>query len=94
MYIDFDEYLPYSNAISEIFGTNINYHNQCDHGHPYSSIKDNRLKFLNEVSWEIIQYPLTDANQVKKYPTTTKCKKCIYVQNERNQIDEGFDFPP
>ena len=39
MYISFDEYPPYSGAISNIFETNINAHIQCDRGYPYSTIK-------------------------------------------------------
>ena len=35
MYIDFDEYHPYSGAISEIFETNINAYIQCDRDYPY-----------------------------------------------------------
>ena len=35
----------------------------------------------------------TGDKQVKKCPTTTKFKKCIYVKNEGNQIDDIFDFP-
>ena len=43
MYIDFDEYHPYSGAISEIFETNINAYIQCDRGYPYSKFKGNIL---------------------------------------------------
>ena len=32
MYIDFDEYPPYSGTIFEIFKTNVNSNIQCDHG--------------------------------------------------------------
>ena len=38
MYIDFDEYTTYSDAISETFETNINAHIQCDNGPPYTKI--------------------------------------------------------
>ena len=36
MYIDFNEYTPYSGAISENFKININAHIQFDRGLPYS----------------------------------------------------------
>ena len=39
MYMNFDEYPPYSGAISENFETNINVHIWCDHGLPYPAIK-------------------------------------------------------
>ena len=39
MYINFDEYPPYSGRISEIFDTNVNANIQCDRGCAYSSRK-------------------------------------------------------
>ena len=51
MYIDFDEYPPYSGAISEKYEANINAHIQCDHGYTYSTIKGNMLIWINKESW-------------------------------------------
>ena len=48
MYIYFDEYPPYSGAISKFFETIINARIQCDNGYPYSSIKDNMLTWITE----------------------------------------------
>ena len=39
MYIDFDEYSPYSGRISEHFETNVNDNIHRDHGYAYSSSK-------------------------------------------------------
>ena len=50
IYIDFDEYPPYSDAISEFFVTNVIAHIQCDHGYPYSSIHDNMLTYIKKES--------------------------------------------
>ena len=33
-----------------------------------------------------------DDKEVKECSKTTKYKKCIYVQNEINKIDESFDL--
>ena len=41
MCIDFDEYPPYSGRISEIFAKYVNENIQCDHGHAYSSGRNN-----------------------------------------------------
>ena len=41
-----------------------------------------------------MQIVFPDARQVNKSPTTTVCKKCAYVQKNRNQIYESFDLPP
>ena len=63
MYIDFDEYPPYSDSISENFENNINAHIKCDHGYPYSSIKGNMLTWINRESWEMMKKCFTDATQ-------------------------------
>ena len=50
IYIDSDEYLPYSGRISEIF-ENVNENIQCDHGYAYSSEKQKMCTWVNEESW-------------------------------------------
>ena len=55
MYIYFDEYPPYSGAISKFFETIINARIQCDNGYPYYLIKENILTWINEESWYIMQ---------------------------------------
>ena len=70
MYIDYDEYHPYSGAISKYFETNIDYHIWCDHGYPYSTIKGNMLTWMNKESWEMTNKRFTEAKEVKRQPTT------------------------
>ena len=55
MYIYFDEYPPYSGAISKFFVTIINTRIQCDNGYPYSSIKDNTLTW--NISFFLLVWP-------------------------------------
>ena len=94
MYIDFDEYPPYSGAISKCFEENDDANIQCNHGYAYSSSKEIIFPWINEESWEIMQKHFPDAKQVRNAPQKTVCKKCIHVQNEINKIDESFDYPP
>ena len=35
-----------------------------------------------------------DAKGLKKPPKITRCKKCEYIQNERNQVYKSFDLTP
>ena len=53
MYIDFDEYPPYSDTISEYFETNINANIQCDHGYAYYSSKHKMCTCVNKESLEM-----------------------------------------
>ena len=67
MYIDFDEYSPYSAIISEIFETYINDNIQFDHGYVYSSRKQKMCTCLNEESWDMINNCFPDAKQIKNH---------------------------
>ena len=48
MYIDFDDYPPYSGRISAIFEKYVNENIQCDHGYAYSSGKQKMCTWVNE----------------------------------------------
>ena len=56
MYIDFDEYPPYSGRISEIFEKNVNENIQCVHGYSYSSVKQKICTYVNEDSWGMMKH--------------------------------------
>ena len=65
MYIDFDEYPPYSGIISEIFEARVNAYIQYDHGYAYSSIKQKVCTWVNEKSWEMMKNCFPEAKQIK-----------------------------
>ena len=54
MYIDVDDYPPYSGSMSEIFETDVNANIQCDNGYAYSSRKEKNFTWINEESWEVM----------------------------------------
>ena len=66
MYINFDEYPPYSDIISENFETNVNDNIQFDHDYAYSPSEHKMCTWVNEESWEIINNCFPDAKQIKK----------------------------
>ena len=51
MYIEFDEYLPYSGRISDFFVTNVIDNIQWDHGYAYFSRKNEMCIWVYEESW-------------------------------------------
>ena len=61
MYINFDEYPPYSGQIYEIFVTNVNNNIQCDHGYAYYSIKQEMCTRVNGESWKMMKNSFPDA---------------------------------
>ena len=52
MYIDFDEYPPFSGRIYEIFENNGSEKIQCVHGYAYSSGKQKYAHGLQRKVWE------------------------------------------
>ena len=75
MYIDFDEYPPYSGRISEIFEKNVNENIQCVHGYAYSSHKQKMCTWVNEESWAMMKTCFPDAKQIKN------TQKPLYAKN-------------
>ena len=73
MYIDFDEYPPYSGRISEIFEKNINDNTQCDNGYAFSSREHKHFTSFNGESLEMMKDCFPVAKQIKK-PKNTVCK--------------------
>ena len=68
MYLNFDGYRPYSDAIFENVEINVNANIQCDNGYAYSSSKEKIFTWINEESWEIMQTYFPDAKEVKNAP--------------------------
>ena len=48
MFIDFDEYPPYSDTIYENFETNFDANIHCEYGYAYSSSKQKMCNWVNE----------------------------------------------
>ena len=65
MYIDFDEYPPYSGRYSEIFEKYVNENIQCVHGYACSSGKQKMCTWVNEESWVMMKTYFPDAKQIK-----------------------------
>ena len=66
MYIDFDEYPPYSDTISEMFVTIFNTNIKCNHGYSYSQRKKKMCTWVHEENWEMMKNCFSDAKQIKK----------------------------
>ena len=75
MYIDFDEYPPYSGRIFENFEKNVNENIQCDHGYAYYSGKQKICTKVNEESWLMTKTCFPDAKQIKN------AQKPFYANN-------------
>ena len=65
MYIDFDEYPPYSGRNEKIAENNVNENVQCVHGYAYSSGKQKMCTWVNKESWGTMKTCFPDARQIK-----------------------------
>ena len=74
----------------KIFNENI----QCDHGYTYSTGEMKMCTWVNEERCTMMKTCFSNAKQIKKFPKTTLCQECTYVQKYRIESDENFDSPP
>ena len=66
MYIDLDEYPPYSGRMFEILEKNVNENIHCVCGYAYSSGKQRMCTLINEEIWVMMKTCFPDAKQIKK----------------------------
>ena len=50
--------------------------------------------WVNEERCTMMKTCFSNAKQIKKFPKTTLCQECTYVQKYRIESDENFDIPP
>ena len=93
MYIDFDEYPPYSDTISEIFESNFNVNIQCENDYDHS------LRIKKVCTWSNEEI-LGNAEKMFSWCKEKKDHKQQYVKNVHmlNNIEikllRNFDSPP
>ena len=56
MYMDLDDYSPYSEALPTFFETKINSNITCIHGYPKWSKLKNKITWFNKEAWDIFQF--------------------------------------
>ena len=93
MYIEFDDYPRYTDAISDIFETRINLNLNFCHGYPYSTTKGLFITCINKKKWYIFKICFPEALTVVKCPKIAICNSCEYVDDSR-QKSTKFYIPP
>ena len=59
----------------------------------YSTPKDIIITWINNNSWEMMKRIFPKALTVNKYPKTTVCTSCKYVDDKRQHRNEIFESP-
>ena len=61
MYMDLDDYPPYTDEFLDIFETKINFSIRCCHGYPDSSENYGIITMIDKKSWNVFQNTIPGA---------------------------------
>ena len=76
MYLQLDEYPPYSDTISDIFETPININLRCIHVYTNFIRHTDSITWVSNSSWDMLLSEFTNAVKISACTMTTICNKC------------------
>ena len=76
MYLQLDEYPPYSYKISVIFETHINRKLRYSHGYTNSVRHTYLITWVSKNYWEMLLSEFSHAERINACPRTIICNKC------------------
>ena len=76
MYLQLDDYPPYSDKISDIFGTHINRNLRCSHIHTNSVRNTDSITWVSNYSWDMLLSEFIHAVKIIACPRTKICNEC------------------
>ena len=94
MYLQLDDYPPYSDKISDIFETHINSNLICIHGYTNCIRRTDSITSVSNSYWDILPSEFIHAVKISACPRTTICNK--YEQSNTsgdilNTVDNVYD---
>ena len=90
MYLQLDDYPPYSDKISDIFETHINSNLRCIHGYTNCIRHTDSITCVSNYSWGMLLSEFMNAVEIIPCPRTTLCNK-FEQSNTRGDILNGGD---
>ena len=99
MYLELDDYPPYSDKKSVVFETNINRNLRCIHGYTNCTRHTDSITWVSKISWENLLSEFLHAERISACPKTIICNTCEQ-NNMRGEIlndgenvdDQNFGF--
>ena len=76
MYLQLDEYAPYSDKISDIFETHINRNLRCSHGYTICVIHTDFITWVSKNAWEMLLSEFSNAEIISACTRKIICNKC------------------
>ena len=90
MYLQLDEYPPYSDKISDFFETNINSNLRCINGYKNCVRRTDSITWVQNYSWDVLLSEFIHDVKISACPRTTICNKCEQ-SNTRGEILNAID---
>ena len=76
MYLELDDYLPYSDKIAVIFESHIKRNLRCSHGYTNCIRHTNLITWVSKNAWEMLLSEFSHAERISAYHGTIICNKC------------------
>ena len=76
MYLQLDDYPPYSEERSEIFEKQVHIKLRCIYGYTNCFRHTDSITWVSIDSWEMLHFEFSHAERISVYPRTTICDKC------------------
>ena len=92
MYLESDEYPPYSDKISVIFETNINRNLRFSHGYKNCVRHTDLINWVSKNSWEMLLYKFSNAERISAWLRTIICNKCAQNNMIGEILNAGENF--
>ena len=100
IYLYLDDYPPYYDKQSDIFGEKINKNLRCCHGYTNYVVQKQLITWVSKNTWENFHSEFPQASVINNCPRTTICNYCEEINvsgdtlyaggNDEKQEDFGF----
>ena len=91
IYLQLDEYLPYSDQISDIFETHIKRNLRCSNRYTNCARHTDSITWVYIDSWEMLLSEFSYAEIISGYHRTTICNKCEQSNMRGDILNAGDD---
>ena len=98
LYVQLDEYPPYSDKKSDIFETHINSNLRCIHGYTSCMRQTDLITWVSNSSWDMLLYEFIHSVKIIPCPRTTICNKyeqsntSCDILNAGENVDDEENF--
>ena len=89
IYLQLDDYPPYSDKKSDIFQTHINSNSRCIHGYTNCMRQTDLITWLSNSYWDMLLSEFIHAVKIIPCPETTICNKCEQSNTSGDILNAG-----